>query len=204
MTIDLDHWQDVPRDCAQTVPGVGHGNERVMDLSQRGTTADQLRIEAALEELLPAGACLLHVGIGNSSLAGRFAARCGRIVGLALSSAEQRHGDSLAIAGYSIRMLNKYSADLDALDGAFDFIVDNNLSSFGCCIRHFELMLASYARLLRPGGLILTDRVGMQWTYRNGPMQLRFEDLEAIARSFPFTAQRISGDVFALRRRADR
>jgi cyclopropane fatty-acyl-phospholipid synthase-like methyltransferase len=162
-----------------------------------------LRIEAALDELLDPGARLLHVGVGNSSLASRFASRCKCIVGLTLSGAEKRHGDSLAIAGYSIEMLNKYSAQLDALDGAFDVIVDNNLSSFGCCVRHFELMLASYARLLLPGGLILTDRVGMHWTYRNGPMRLRYDDLETIARSFPFAAQRISSDVFALRRRAD-
>jgi hypothetical protein len=203
MTLHLSHWQDVPRDCAQTVPGVGHGSDRVMDVSKRSTTADQQRIEAALDALLNPGARLLHVGVGNSSLAARFASRCEHVVGLTLRGAEKRHGDSLAIAGYSIEVLNKHSADLDALDGAFDFIVDNNLSGFACCIRHFELMLANYARLLLPGGLILTDRVGMQWTYHNGPMRLHYEDLETIARSFPFAAQRISGDVFALRRRAD-
>jgi len=201
MTLQLEHWQLVPRDCGRPVPGVGHDNDWVMDLSARTTTPDQQRIEAALDELLEHGARLLHVGIGNSFLAARFADRAARITGLTLSSAEKRHGDALAIPGYCIEVMNKYSHDLGKLEGPFDIIVDNNPSSFGCCVRHFEQMLAHYARLLAPGAMMLTDRVGMHWTYGNGPMRLSYADLEAIARTYPFIATRITSDVFALRRR---
>ena len=47
MALELQHWHDVPRECGQAVPGVGHDNDRVMDLSSRETTPDQQRIEAA-------------------------------------------------------------------------------------------------------------------------------------------------------------
>lgn len=199
--LHLQHWHDVPRDCASSTPGVGHGNERVMDLSARATTPDQQRIEAVLEEHLEPGARILHVGVGNSSLACHFAARAARIVGLTLSSAEKQHGDALGIAGYSILLINKYSPELETLHDAYDVVVDNNLASFGCCVRHFEYMLMQYARLLVPGGSLLTDRAGMHWTYQNGPMRLNYEDLQSIAEIFPFIAQRITPDVFALRRR---
>jgi hypothetical protein len=199
--LDLPDWEAVPRRCAGDGPGVGHGNDNVMNLSAKATTEDQGRIEAALDELLQAGDRVLHVGVGNSSLARRFAPRAGHILGLTLSPAEKSHGDALAIPGYAIRLANKYSADLDAVQGPFRYLIDNNPASFGCCLEHFQDMLANYARLLTPGGRMLTDREGMYWCYANGPMRLRFEHLEAIARVYPFHAERIDEHVFALRRR---
>jgi len=199
----LPGWQAVPRRCDQDTPGVGHGNDNVMDLSARATTEDQQRIEAALERLLAPGDRILHVGVGNSSLARRFAARAGAITGLTLSAAEKAHADALSITGYHVHIGNKYSHDLDAVHGPYQIIVDNNPASFGCCLTHFEQMLAGYARLLAPGGRLLTDREGMYWCYANGPMRLRFEHLEAIAGAFPFHAERIDEHVFALRRRED-
>jgi hypothetical protein len=172
-----------------------------MDLSRRPTTEDQLRIEDTLEGLLTPSQRILHVGVGNSSLARRFAARSAGIVGITLSDDELRHADALALPGYRVLRANKYSRDLDAIEGGFHFVVDNNPASFGCCVSHFEDMLSAYARLLHRGGMLLTDREGMYWCYDNGPMRLRFEDLEAIARVHPFHARRITADVFALERR---
>lgn len=201
MPLELEHWHAVLRDCGRAIPGVGHGNERVMDLSKRETTPDQQRIEAVLETWVKPGTRILHVGVGNSSLGMRFAPRVACILGLTVSIAEKRHGDALAIPGYRIALVNKYSNELSAIDGPFDIIIDNNPSSFGCCVRHFEAMLVNYARLLVPGGAMLTDRVGMGWCYEDGPMRLRFQDLEAISAVYPFDAERVTDDVYALRRR---
>ena len=143
------------------------------------------------------------MGVGNSSLARRFAARAGGITGLTLSAAEKACADALDIAGYRVHLGNKYSRDLDALSGPFEIIVDNNPASFGCCLAHFEQMLSGYARLLAAGGRVLTDREGMNWCYANGPMRLSFAHLETIADAFPFRAERIDEHVFALRRRED-
>jgi hypothetical protein len=67
-------------------------------------------------------------------------------------------------------------------------------------VLHFEKMLGNYARLLKPHAMMITDRKGMYWCYENGPMRLRFEDLQAIAEIYPFSARRITDDVFALQR----
>ena len=72
MTLVLEQWQDVPQNCGRPIPGVGHQNPRVMDLSQRATTADQQRIELAMDALVLPGSRLLHIGVGNSSLALRW------------------------------------------------------------------------------------------------------------------------------------
>ena len=200
MTLVLEHWQNVPLACERDVPGVGHQNPRVMDLSERATTADQQRIEAALDALVKPDASILHVGVGNSSLALRWRDRGIKITGLTVNEREMAHANSLALGDYHTSIANKYSDDLSAFSEQFDFIIDNNPASFGCCVLHFEKMLTHYARLLKPQGMMVTDRRGMYWCYENGPMRLRFEDLSAIAEVYPFTATRITDDVFALQR----
>ena len=200
MTLVLEHWQNVPLRCDRKIPGVGHHNPRVMDLSQRATTADQQRIEAALDALVMPGARILHVGVGNSSLALRWSKRGVEITGLTVNERELEHANSLQLSGYHTSIANKYSDDLDAFTGPYDFIIDNNPASFACCVLHFEKMLAHYARLLAPHGLLVTDRQGMYWCYENGPMRLKFEDLQAIAKIYPFSARRLTDDVFALQR----
>ena len=47
----------------------------------------------------------------------------------------------------------------------------------------------------------MTDREGMGWCYGNGPMGLRFEDLQTICDLYPFEARRLTHDVFTLRRK---
>lgn len=200
MTLVLEQWQNVPLKCDRKVPGVGHHNPRVMDLSERATTADQQRIEAALDALVTPGMRILHIGVGNSSLALRWRDRDIEITGLTVNEREMEHANKLAIKGYHTSLANKYSDDLDAVEGQFDFIIDNNPASFGCCVLHFENMLAHYARLLKARGMMITDRRGMYWCYENGPMRLRFEDLNTICELYPFTAKRITDDVFALQR----
>lgn len=200
MTLVLEQWQDVPQNCGRPIPGVGHQNPRVMDLSQRATTADQQRIELAMDALVLPGSRLLHIGVGNSSLALRWRDRDLAITGLTVNEREMAHANDLQLNGYRTFLANKYSADLDAISGPFDFIVDNNPASFGCCVVHFEQMLTNYARILGPQGLMVTDRKGMYWCYENGPMRLRFEDLQTIAEAYPFCVQRLTDDVFALQR----
>lgn len=203
MTLALEHWQDVSPSCDREPPGVGHHNPRVMDLSHSATTADQQRIESLLDSIVPNEAKILHVGVGNSSLALRLRERQTTILGLTVNEAEKKHANSQHIEGYSTIIANKYSHDLDAINGPFDFIIDNNPASFCCCVKHFELMLEHYARLLAPGGMMLTDRKGMYWCYENGAMRLQFADLENIARSYPFVAKRLNDDIFALQRVSD-
>lgn len=136
------------------------------DFSERDTTNDQLRIEEVIATLrLGCRGALLHVGIGNSGLAQRFATQFAKIAGITIQQGEIDRAAALGLAGYEVAFANKYRADLvRSVKGPFHVIVDNNPTSFCCCRTHFLTMMQSYAELLAPGGVLLSDRKGLRWT----------------------------------------
>ena len=76
--------------------------------------------------------------------------------------------------------LNKYTADYAFLNGKkLDFIVDNDLSSYACCIFHFDKMISSYANILKPGGAILVGLKGLG--YFDTGFGLTYRKLEKLA-----------------------
>ena len=84
----------------------------------------------------------------------------------------------------------------------YDYIVDNNLASYACCKYHFHLMLDSYLACLRPGGRILTDQRGMDYSVGDDHRwRLSFDDLVALGDRFPIVAGRLTDTVYELRRR---
>jgi hypothetical protein len=178
---------------------------QLVDWTNRETTTDQARIESALDELrLGPSVRLLHVGVGNSSLATRFAGKVELIDGLTVVEQEWHRANSLGLANYGVHLLNKYSANLQPYLGRqYDFIVDNNLASFACCTYHFYRMLDSYQSLLRPNGRVLTDQEGLNWRADGQPgWELSFELLEDLAARFGLLASRINHSVYELLRPA--
>jgi cyclopropane fatty-acyl-phospholipid synthase-like methyltransferase len=173
----------------------------LVDASSSETTADQQRIEEVLDgfELDPE-TTILHVGVGNSLLAQRFALSVRRIDGLTVSRQEKRLGDSLRIGNYTIHVLNKHSGMLvTTLGRRYDFVVDNNPASFACCPHHLYRMFDEYSRLLRPNGRILTDQIGLAWRVGDDPSWLlTYDDLEALGGQFGLQAARITDSVFEL------
>ena len=166
------------------------------DWVAKATTIDQLRIEGVLESCDLRGKYLLHVGIGSSSLAQRFAKRSAWIDGITISEAEKAHADSLCIANYTVVVASKYDpAFSGSLPRKYDFIVDNNLSSYACCKKHFQKMMGSYARMLKPKGMILTDRRGMEWTLGDPRWKLNYHDLIELGREFDLIAGPIGSTV---------
>jgi hypothetical protein len=120
-----------------------------LDWTSQATTRDQTAIEAMLETLVGTGTSLLHVGVGNSQLARRFARRARHIDGLTVSPQEQAHAAALGLPNYTVYTLNKYSpAFVLVLTNTYDFIIDNNLASFACCTYHFSVMVENYLRVL--------------------------------------------------------
>src|ERR1700730_2417546 len=95
--------------CGSEQPGVA-SNDEAIDWTQQQTTPDQVRIEAVLDTMALTGAQLLHVGVGNSKLAQRFASRLSGVDGLTVHHNEEIYADALAIANYTVYVLNKYSA----------------------------------------------------------------------------------------------
>ena len=182
-------------------PGLAIDQPLWVDHTRDETTVDQARIEDALEAMVLDGARLLHVGVGNSGLARRFAGRTRLIDGLTVSDAEKAVADSLAIPNYTVHLLSKYGRQfLQCVANRYDYIVDNNLASYACCKYHFHRMLDNYLWCLRPGGRILTDQRGMDFTVEQDPQwQLTYDDLVRLGERFPLVAGAVTDTVYELR-----
>jgi hypothetical protein len=184
-------------------PGLATDIRRWIDHVGLDTTVDQARIEDALVAMAPgAEQQILHVGVGNSQLARRFAPQVRLVDGLTVWEPEKELAESLHVANYSVHFLSKYSREfLLTIEHDYDFVVDNNLASFACCKYHFHRMLDNYVWCLRPGGRILTDQRGMDWTVEDDPRwQLTYDDLVEVGQRFSLTAGRITDTVYELRR----
>jgi hypothetical protein len=163
------------------------------------TSPDQRRIEAVLPGLVHADAALLHVGVGSSSLARAVAASLARIDGLTILADEKAVADGLGLPNYTVRLGNKYGTGLATLPGGYALIVDNNPASFACCRRHFAATMAAYARLLAPGGRLLTDRAGLAF-HEPYAFGLGWRGWTTLGATHSLVPERITRSVWALRR----
>ena len=191
-------FRDLPVDCFQAVGG-REDIEEFREWSHRDTTEGQLRIEAYLHDLDLTGRSILHVGIGNSRFALRFAYRARTIVGWTRSHQELDLARSLGLSNYHPSVHNKYG---DSPAGCFDFIIDNNPTSFACCRRHLGGMMSMYAALLAPGGMLLSDCDGLAWVaggeHANPRWSFDFEDWQALAGVFGLKATPLNPWTYAL------
>jgi hypothetical protein len=184
--------------CGSEQPGVA-SNDEAIDWTQQQTTPDQVRIEAVLDTMTLTGAQLLHVGVGNSKLAQRFASRLSGVDGLTVHHNEKIYADALAIANYTVYILNKYSREVvSVLSNTYDFIIDNNLASFACCKKHFFIMLENYLSLLRSRGRILTCQIGMDAYHDDFGCTMAYADLVSLERQFPVLVSKLTDVVYAL------
>jgi hypothetical protein len=182
-------------------PGLSIDDENESNFSRRSTTPDQADIETVLEDIVTLKSTILHVGIGNSRFAERFAPQSRHIVGITVSPCEEAVAESKFIENYVVYRLSKYSRDLATrIIDKCDFIVDNNLTSFACCKYHVFTMMETYANLLAPNGKILTHQRGMSYVYEKADpcWAMNFEDLLDLGRKFQLRASKITNLVYAL------
>jgi hypothetical protein len=204
MTPTKLRYDGAPEVCGRLDhPGLATDMPIWVDHTRDETTVDQARIEDALEALDLAGRAILHVGVGNSGLAKRFASRVELIDGLTVSEPEVKLAHALGIPNYTVHFLSKHSREfLLQVGNRYDYVVDNNLASFACCKYHFFRMLDNYLWCMRPGARILTDQRGMDFTVEEDPRwQLTYDDLVALGDLFPLTAAAVTDTVFELRLR---
>src|SRR2546425_3561934 len=169
-----------------------------VDWTQQETTRDQARIEAVLDTLAVTDASILHVGVGNSRFAQRFASRARRIDGLTVHQNEKTHADALEIPNYTVSVLNKYSPGFVAvITNTYDFIIDNNLASFACCKQHFAVMFENYLRVLTAHGQILTCQIGMDVYHGDFGWVMTYADLFSLERKFPVHVSKLTDVVYA-------
>jgi hypothetical protein len=168
------------------------------------STPDQLRIEDVLSALAKRDCRILHVGVGNSDLASRFLSLGGWIDGVTIGEREWQMAQAAAFVlshRYYTCQVNKYSAELvQAFKHApYDFIIDNNLASYACCVTHFHQMMDNYRNALAPGGAILTDRAGLAHAPGDPNWNL-VDDIQAVADRFGLVLTRETEMVYALRK----
>lgn len=193
---------DVPFCGQNDEPGVAVNRPELVDFTDMPTsTPDQLRIEAVLDQMDLSGRAILHVGVGNSQLARRVSSKCRLIDGITVSGRERDLANSLRLGNYQVHRANKYSVTLPAiLNKRFDLILDNNLASFACCGFHLLVMFSSYRAMLAPGGSILTDEQGMQWTAGDPRWRMSFADLKSVSEAFQLRASRMTELVYSMTR----
>jgi hypothetical protein len=183
-------------------PGLATDMPIWIDHTGLETTVDQALIEDALDAIGVDGETqLLHVGVGNSGLARRFSSRVRLIDGLTVCEAEKTLADGLQIADYTVHFLSKYSREfLTTVTNRYDFIIDNNLASYACCKYHFHRMLDNYLWCLRPGGRVLTEQRGMDFTVEDDDRwKLTYDDLVALGERFPVDVATVADTVYAIR-----
>jgi hypothetical protein len=200
-----ERFPELPLDCGNDdEPGIRDTHEW-RDWSELGTTGSQLRIEDYLDRLGVVGKSILHIGIGNSGLARRFADQTSNVVGTTIVASEVEKAATLGLRSYTAVLHNKYSGEMDSVPGRFDYVVDNNPNSYCCCLEHLGLMLEFYASKLLPKGQVVTDRMGIAWTFdgpeRNSRWQFCFDDLAAVAELAGLRAYRATDDIYVLARR---
>ena len=170
-----------------------------VDWTQQETTRDQVRIEAVLDTMGVTGTSMLHVGVGNSKLALRFARQARRLDGLTVHQNEKTQADALGIPNYTVYVLNKYSPEfVSVITKTYDFIIDNNLASFACCQYHFCVMFENYLRALASHGQILTCQIGMDAYVGAFGWVMTYTDLVSLERKFPMHVSKMTDVVYAI------
>ena len=170
-----------------------------VDWTHQETTRDQVRIEAVLDTMAVTGTSMLHVGVGNSKLAQRFARQARRLDGLTVHQNEKTHADALGIPNYTVYVLNKYSPEfVSVITKTYDFIIDNNLASFACCQYHFAVMFENYLRALTSHGQILTCQIGMDAYVGAFGWVMTYADLVSLERKFPMHVSKMTDVVYAI------
>jgi len=188
-----------PRDCGRDDPPADYRDRSFADGS---VSPDQARIADALPALLAAlgpSARMLHVGVGCSDLAVRFAGRLAHLDGITVLPDEAALADALGFPNYTVFTMNKHGRGLDALAGPYALVVDNNPGSFTCCVRHVRALFEGYARVLAPGGRVLTDERGARWRQAGG-YRVSWRRWARQGRAVGLVPERITATVWALRK----
>jgi len=180
-------------------PGVALDEPKWIEHTYLDTTVDQARIEDALSALDWRGKSLLHVGVGNSRLAMRFAPEAAWIDGVTVCRSEVERARSLGIPNYTVYFLNKYGREFPAtLTRQYDFVIDNNLASYACCKYHFYRMMDNYLGAMTAGARILTDQRGMDFTVDEPRWILSYADLVGLEAKFPVRVGKLTATVYAI------
>lgn len=111
-----------------------------------------------LAQRLYKGGKILHIGIGNSSVAKELRDIFQQIDGITNTQQEFEMGKSL---NDRVFLLNKYNLrEFVKIDYNYDVIVDVNLKSFACCEKHWLGFMDDVTQKLNIGGRLISHTAG--------------------------------------------
>jgi peptidoglycan/xylan/chitin deacetylase (PgdA/CDA1 family) len=169
--------------------------------TQRKTTPDQVRIENHLRHLVTRDARILHVGIGNSSLARLMCPLVAQVEGITRYHEEADFAADLGISNYHVKTVNKYGEELLDHKPIFDFIIDNGANGFACCLFHFCRLMVHYRAMLRQGGVFLSAEPGLSWVADgDSGWAISWDDWVCLSRALGLRARRLDSFVYAMER----
>jgi len=122
------------------------------------TSKDQECIEAVLPGYVVPQATWLHIGIGNSSLAKKFAHQVKRLDGITV--VDEEVDTAPKIENYRVWWCDKHSPEFLTAE-RYDVIIDTTPAGHACCFKHFKDYLRMAFQMLR--GAYLTDKMGLAW-----------------------------------------
>ena len=157
---------------------------------ERKTTTDEIDVINFIKENFDlTNKYLLHLGIGNSEIATKFA-EIKKIVGITISNRELQKAKNLNLNNYESYLCDKYSKNFYELvkNTKFDLIIDTNLKSYSCCQQSFKFFMSNLANILNFNGIIFTSKKGMNW-YKKLVPKLSFD----IKKFFFFKLKEIEG-----------
>tara|TARA_B110000003_G_C16601346_1_gene515767 strand:- start:110 stop:751 length:642 start_codon:yes stop_codon:yes gene_type:complete len=131
----------------------------------RDVTTDELEIIEFLgNKISDKFKSILHIGIGNSYFAKKFA-HDNKITGITISQREIQKAKNINLSNYQFYLLDKYSVDFKNFleKKKFDIIVDTNLKSYSCCQVSFEFMIQNILESINSNGMLITSINGMKW-----------------------------------------
>lgn len=154
----------------------------------RGTTSDLKSMQVFLGSI-EQPVKVLQIGIGNSSLFESLQGKLNNtVVGITIVSDELEYAKSVFPDEfgnrYKVFIVNKYSDEIRTVGSGFDYIVDNDISSYACCKYHFFRMLKNYHQLLNQGGTVLVGHRGLE--YFDCGFGLTESMMRRIARKYSF------------------
>ncbi|MGE5269131.1 MAG: hypothetical protein ACM3JG_05605 [Thiohalocapsa sp.] len=181
------------------------------DWIDKPTTRDQTRIEDWLSRLDLIRQNILHIGVGNSSLALRLAGNVHSIFGTTIYQSEKELSETLKLPNYTVALINKFSRSMFDIAEQFDVVVDSAPGGYVCCHFHFSRMMLAYRDLLAPGGVLVTAQPGWGWIPVPGATRPRtvtkdfqpclgWEEWVALAGALGLHAEKADEFVYTMRR----
>lgn len=154
----------------------------------REQTQDESAICEYLESISPLinKSKLLHIGVGSNTLYKRLEHfNKFSITGITVSINEYENALKLHSSSYIVFLLNKYNPSASSIFKLYNFIVDNNPTSYGES-KEQDIMYFSYILThLKKGGEFLTHTLGLSYI-RQANISMILEET-GFSQSFSYT-----------------